>query len=259
MLSVEQLQLHISRYFAKLFDCVERFGGDILKICGDAIMIMWPLEKDGDAASEDERRACALTASLCGRELINSCGTYTAFDGEHSIALSLHCGVGVADVQCFWVGKAGRWEFLITGPVLAQIAETEPEAKSGEVVVSPQVHALVRDHLVATPTPRGNFLLTHEIVEGSAVEKDSSCAVHTDDPAFIPGLCDHPSLDFDRYRAVATAYLGPYLQTRPDSLGLLSEDEDEVALNLQHYVHSSARSRLRHLGRDFKMGYARLA
>jgi len=109
---------------------------------------------------------------------------------------------------------------------------------------------------VATPTPRGNFLLTHEIVEGAAVEKDRNYASQKDDPLFIPGLSDHPSLDFDRYRAVATAFLGPYLRTSRESLELLKEDEDEVAVDLQHYVHNSARSRLRHLGRDFKMGYA---
>lgn len=37
LLSVEQLQIHISNYFSMLFECVEQFGGDILKICGDAI------------------------------------------------------------------------------------------------------------------------------------------------------------------------------------------------------------------------------
>ena len=249
VLSVEQLQLHISKYFTKLFSCVERFGGDILKICGDAILIMWLLEKEGNVASEDERRACAITASLCGRELIQSCGTYTAKHGEQSISLSLHCGVGIADVRCFWVGKAGRWEFLITGPVLAQIAETEPEAKSGEVVVSAQVHALTKDHLVATPTPRGNFLLTHEIAVGATIEKDRSCASHKDDPSFIPGLCDHPSLDFDRYRAIATAYLSSFLRSTPRSLQLLTAAGDRAAVGLQHYVHRSARSRIRHLGK----------
>ena len=134
LLSVEQLQLHISKYFKTLFDCVEHFGGDILKICGDAIMIMWPLKHDQASSTLEERTACALIASLCGRELIQSCGTYTAVHGKHHISLSLHCGVGVADVPCYWVGKGGRWEFLISGDCLTQITSTEPEANRYAIV-----------------------------------------------------------------------------------------------------------------------------
>ena len=167
LLSVEQLQLHISKYFKKLFDCVERFGGDILKICGDAIMIMWVVENDLAKSTLEERTACALIASLCGRDLIQSCGTYTAVHPVHQISLSLHCGVGVADVQCYWVGKSGRWEFLITGDCLAQIASTEPEAKSGEIVISSQAYELVKDYLVATVTPAGNYLLAINEIKGS--------------------------------------------------------------------------------------------
>ena len=167
LLSVEQLQLHISKYFKKLFDCVERFGGDILKICGDAIMIMWVVENDLAKSTLEERTACALIASLCGRDLIHSCGTYTAVHPVHQISLSLHCGVGVADIHCYWVGKSGRWEFLIAGDTLPQIASTEPEANSGEIVISPQAYELVKDHLQATVTPAGNYLLVISEIKGS--------------------------------------------------------------------------------------------
>lgn len=167
LLSVEQLQLHISKYFKKLFDCVERFGGDILKICGDAIMIMWVVENDLATSTLEERTACALIASLCGRDLIHSCGTYTAVHPVHQISLSLHCGVGVADIHCYWVGKSGRWEFLIAGDTLPQIASTEPEAHSGEIVISPQAYELVKDHLQATMTPAGNYLLATNEIKGS--------------------------------------------------------------------------------------------
>jgi class 3 adenylate cyclase len=163
-LSVDQLQYHISNYFTMLFDCVEKFGGDILKICGDAIMIMWPLEHDSKGSRRQDQAACALTASLCGRELLLSCGSYHAYHGDVKIDLSLHCGVGTGDVPCFWVGKSSRWEFLITGETLHQISSTEPEAKSGEIVVSPQVYELVKNDLEATLTAKGNYLLTSKLL-----------------------------------------------------------------------------------------------
>ena len=169
-------------FFKKLFDCVERFGGDILKICGDAIMIMWVVENDLAKSTLEERTACALIASLCGRDLIHSCGTYTAVHPVHQISLWLHCGGGVADIHCYWVGKSGRWEFLITGDCLAQIASTEPEAKSGEIVISPQAYELVKDHLVATVTPAGNYLLATNEIKGS---EDFAEKPHSEKPVAV--------------------------------------------------------------------------
>ena len=256
LLSVEQLQLHISKYFKMLFDCVERFNGDVLKICGDAIMIMWALENDTAKCTVEERAACALTASLCGREMILSCGTYTAVHGEQRISLSLHCGVGVADVQCYWVGKGGRWEFLISGDALAQIASTEPEAESGEIVISAEAYELVEQYVGATKTPGGNYLLSLSEIKSTGAA--TTGAYPPDDHRFIAGLSDHPTLNFDRQRAIATKYLGRYARAHPDLTDLLDKvDEDEVASGLQYYIHNSARSRLRHLGKDFQMAELR--
>ena len=253
LLSVEQLQLHISKYFKMLFDCVEHFGGDILKICGDAIMIMWPLKHDMASSTLEERTACALIASLCGRELIQSCGTYTAVHGKHHISLSLHCGVGVADVPCYWVGKGGRWEFLISGDCLTQIASTEPEANSGEIVISPQTYELVKEHLVATITPAGNYLLTNEIKSSTMLSTNNLRQPISSTSRHIPGLSDHPTLNFDHHRQIATQHVGKYSQSSIESLSLLNHNREEVAVGLQHYVHCSARPRLRHLGKDFQM------
>ena len=254
LLSVEQLQLHISKYFKMLFDCVERYCGDILKICGDAIMIFWPLDKDSTTSTIEERTACALVASLCGRDMIQSCGTYTAVHGEHRISLSLHCGVGVADVQCYWVGKGGRWEFLISGDALAQIASTEPEAKSGEIVVSPQVFELVCHLLDTTQTLGGNYLLTNEIKIGEAVQGTSTSSAG---PQVIPGLSDHPTLNFEHYLSIATSMLFKFARSDPVSLRILNERRRSTAIGLQYYVHNSARTRLQHLGKDFQMAELR--
>ena len=263
LLSVEELQYHISSYFSTLFACVEQFGGDILKICGDAIMIMWPLENNAELSTTEEKAACALTASLCGRELLLSCGTYRAYHAEEEISLSLHCGVGVADVPCYWVGRASRWEFLITGDALTQISSTEPEAKSGEIVISPQTYDLIKDQLVATLTPRGNYLLTTEIMRPKlkrgavmSVSRNSPCSFSLLDP--IDGLSDHPTLNFDRNREIATSFLGSYHKSDPSSLPLLTEHA-RMGRGLRYFVHRSARPRLVQMdgSTEFEMGELR--
>lgn len=41
-LNAEQLKTHTNQYFTMLIDVVARYGGDIIKFCGDAVMIVWP-------------------------------------------------------------------------------------------------------------------------------------------------------------------------------------------------------------------------
>lgn len=276
LLSVEQLQIHISNYFSMLFECVEQFGGDILKICGDAIMIMWPLESKAADSSRDQMAACALTACLCGRELLLSCGSYCTYHGDTEINLSLHCGVGVADVTCYWVGKLSRWEFLITGDTLKQIASTEPEAKSGEIVISPETYKLVKQHLPATSTPHGNYLLTTEIItlsQQNYVDIDfdaypkvpfkSLLAINRSNNDHrvlgpINGLSDHPTLQFDKMRRMATNLLGIYEKSDPASLTLLAAHQ-RMGKGLKCYIHQSARPRLRQMDhtKEFEMAELR--
>lgn len=62
-----------SEYFARLLEVIDSHGGDVLKFCGDAVLIMWsaPL-----AAHSAERRRLSLTAALCGLQLLEDCGHY---------------------------------------------------------------------------------------------------------------------------------------------------------------------------------------
>lgn len=43
-LNAEQLKTHTNQYFTMLINVVARYGGDIIKFCGDAVMIVWPSE-----------------------------------------------------------------------------------------------------------------------------------------------------------------------------------------------------------------------
>ena len=64
------------------------------------------------------------------------------------------------------------------------------------------------------------------------------------DYKIIRGLSDHPTLKFDSHREIATKYLDQFSRFSPESLPMLREKEDDVAIGLQHYVHNSARPRL---------------
>lgn len=61
----------------------------------------------------------------------------------------------------FLVGADDRWEYLVAGDPLRQIGEAEPEAKQGEVILSPEAWELTSTDFLAAKTPKvsGNHML----------------------------------------------------------------------------------------------------
>lgn len=81
-----------SDYFSKLLDIVYKHRGDVIKFCGDAVMILWSLDVcphcDQVACTEEcpvrhhnaapgSEDASVFCASLCALELIKECGEYS--------------------------------------------------------------------------------------------------------------------------------------------------------------------------------------
>ncbi|CAN0418259.1 unnamed protein product [Ascophyllum nodosum] len=157
-LNAEQLKIHTNHYFTLLIDVVARYGGDIIKFCGDAVMILWPAEHAAPRGVL-QARANAMQASMCALVMLSECGKYDVGRGEEAVSLRLHCGMGSGDMYAFLVGTENRWEFLVAGDPLRQIGVAEPEAKQGEVILSKESWELASAGFVATKTPQGNWLL----------------------------------------------------------------------------------------------------
>ena len=126
-----------SDYFSKLLDIVYAHHGDVIKFCGDAVMILWSTGvssdgNNGNNASEQKnfdavKAATAFCASLCALELIQECGHYvvqlgtdTSVDDallvnesaesgppDATYELSLHCGIASGIVHCLCLGSGG--------------------------------------------------------------------------------------------------------------------------------------------------------
>ncbi|CAM9364214.1 unnamed protein product, partial [Chrysoparadoxa australica] len=145
-LNAEQLKTHTNEYFTRMIDVVARCGGDIIKFCGDAVMILWPCELDAPQAM---LQANAIMAAKCSLVMLQECGKYDVGKGSEAVSLRLHCGIGYGTLYGYCVGAEGRWEYLIAGDPLRQIGEAEPEAKQGQVIVSPEVWSLIGKHFTA--------------------------------------------------------------------------------------------------------------
>jgi hypothetical protein len=76
------------------------------------------------------------------------------------LSLKLRISIGAGKVFKASVGGAlGRWEFLGAGEAVVQTYVIAEEAGMGDILLSPQVYALMRTQCVGLELPSGNFRL----------------------------------------------------------------------------------------------------
>lgn len=142
----EELSELLNRYFERLIGVVERHGGDVLKLAGDALLAFWPAE-------EEPAEVAALRAGQCALEVQSALGRYRV-DAEAE--LSTKVGIGVGELAVMQVGgEFGRWELLITGDPLRQMSRAEQHAGPGEVILSPEAWALIGPTASGEPVESG--------------------------------------------------------------------------------------------------------
>jgi class 3 adenylate cyclase len=172
-LHVESLKIHINAYFTLMLDVVDKHDGDVVKFAGDALFIIWPANSTNDLAS------CVQKALNCSLEITSVCDSYKInFDdsgytspsssspkdgssirrkpsGENSandMFLNVHVGLSVGTMAAVDVGCAGRWEMLLIGQPLIDVAAAEMHAMSGEVVITGGAHAVLTASGVFIPS-----------------------------------------------------------------------------------------------------------
>ncbi len=190
-LTADELKYHCNAYFGLLLGVISRHGGDVLKFLGDAFFVLWPCATD----ASDQAKACnAWRAARCAVDVMRSCATYDAGAGAHAVSLRLHCGLGVGRVHVYVVGACDRWELVVAGDPVRQLAETEGEAERGQVVLSKETVFRLRSALVQYPLPlsetaRGNYQLDWS----NKSEKPSMVTQDSDRMAFLSSPVKRPN------------------------------------------------------------------
>lgn len=153
----------LNAFYKELVDIVVAHGGDIIKFAGDAVTVVWFVtdsEGSAKALCPDMatacRRACECSLELHGKlhewEAVSKQDAQQYGGGDKALTLSLHCGVGCGELTCIHVGGVfRRWEYVIAGPAISQIAIAEPLAVSGETVMSPEVYEHVKEYIGGMP------------------------------------------------------------------------------------------------------------
>ena len=141
----EKLSGVLNSYFDSLIRMICARGGDVVKLAGDALVAVWPAP--GNELEEEVRRAAGaawdVQVALGGSEVAGGARLYTRM-----------C-VGAGEVTAIFVGGMfDRWELLIGGPPLAQVAEAR-QARPGEVVISAEAATCLGAGFELAPLERG--------------------------------------------------------------------------------------------------------
>ncbi|KAL7753070.1 hypothetical protein RI367_001522 [Sorochytrium milnesiophthora] len=172
----ELMSLIMKEYLDKIIHIISLHGGDIVKFVGDAVIFYWKYQEpaasfaDGVRAQvlrsrpqADERQvkeavekalmqrkgAIVIKAASCCLDLLEKLRNYKirlppprkadgAENGEvEERELKIHLGIGAGKIYDIHVGGApGRWEHLVVGDAMEQIAQVLDLAKPDEMLIS---------------------------------------------------------------------------------------------------------------------------
>jgi hypothetical protein len=141
--------------------------------------------------------------------------------------LNVHSGVGVGVMAGIDVGANNRWEYLLLGQPLSDVAVAESMASKGELVISPAAHALLCGVPAAGTSPRRSISKKTTIPTINETESASSSdlghqQVQQPLPAFTPApicKCLRCVENTEFWRASADIPLVPAVNTEtPEEL-----------------------------------------
>lgn len=147
----EHLTQILNLYFGRIIDIVERWGGDVVKFAGDALIALWPAHEGLDGAVTMATRS----ATACALQMQHELNDYSV--GE-DLSLSMKVSIGAGTVSCSHLGGVHeRWEFLLAGPPLAQVGIANGLASPGDVVASSEAMRFIGGDAAAAALAEGAF------------------------------------------------------------------------------------------------------
>lgn len=141
----EQLTSILNNYFTRMIDEIVAEGGEVVQFSGDALIAVFPTVVDGYThmtLADAVQRAHQAAARM--QDAMTSFATIPTSVG--AVSLGMKAIIGAGRITSMMVGGVfNRWQYLIAGGPMAQIALAEKSAKRGEIVLSPEAHALFPD------------------------------------------------------------------------------------------------------------------
>lgn len=91
-------------------------------------------------------RQCVLLATKCALTVQSDLRNFSTTIDDETYPLAFHMGIGCGMLTSLHVGGVfNRWEYVVAGPAMRQIAIAEPLAEPGETVLSPEAWQVIID------------------------------------------------------------------------------------------------------------------
>ncbi len=142
----EQISDAIGASFATLLEVAYANGGGLLKFGGDALLLHF----EGDGHAE---RACRAAIGM--RRALRAAGAIATPGGRTALRMSV--GVHSGTLHLFLAGRTHR-EPVVAGPAVTAVLRMERAARAGDIVVSPEVAALLPARSLGAPAGGGQLL-----------------------------------------------------------------------------------------------------
>jgi len=172
-LGAEELITLISRTYSDLIDTAARYGGDVLKFRGDALLLFF------DGADHELRTASAAAAM---QACIDEASSTESSVG--SVRLAMAAGAVSGDCHFFLVGSQHR-ELVVCGPAASATLGLEDAAEAGEILISWRTAEALPPGLVAGERD-GAFLLRREAFDADLPPEPNGSAPTGDVAHLIP-------------------------------------------------------------------------
>lgn len=148
-LQPEEMTRLLNEYFTEMSAIALKHGGTIDKFIGDAILIFFG-DPETRGANEDAR-ACLAMAVEMQRKLAELNADWRRRGTEQPFRVRMGINSGFCNVGNF--GSADRMDYTIIGAEANLAARLQSIAEPGQIVISYETYALVRETVTAHPLP----------------------------------------------------------------------------------------------------------
>ena len=148
-LQAEEMAALLNEYLTEMSGIALAYGGTIDKFIGDGVLIFFgDPETNGPA---QDARACLEMAAAMQRRLAELNAKWRRAGIEHPLHVRMGVNTGFCNVGNF--GSADRMDYTVIGAEVNVAARLQSIAEPGQIVMSYETYALVRDMIVARALP----------------------------------------------------------------------------------------------------------
>jgi adenylate cyclase len=148
-LQPEQITLLLNEYFTEMSTIALAHGGTVDKFVGDAMLVFFgDPETKGDA---EDARACLRMAIEMQHRIASLNAKWRSNGIEHPFRVRMGINTGFCNVGNF--GSNDRMDYTIIGAEANLAARLQSIAEPGQIIISYETYAFVRDTVVARALP----------------------------------------------------------------------------------------------------------